>query len=283
MKWGILAKTMGLLAVAFMAVTANAQAKKPLKVELEEGNFVSLRGEVSSDSVSEVIAQISTLKAKHLVLYISSPGGSIAAGARLISAMKGSGKTFTCVADFAASMAFVITQSDPCQERIVTESSVLMQHQAAYGIEGKDANAKSMMGFIQGMLLALDTQQAGRVGLTLEQFRAKTHDDWWTWGMNNITEKTADREGLVSCDGALTKKHIFTVVDTVLFGKFKLEFNACPMIGQMYSAKPVGAYLVLSPAAQVECDKILAKIIASFDPRSLIGKGNSNEAFLMTP
>jgi hypothetical protein len=163
----------------------------------------------------------------------------------------------------------------------------MMQHQAGYGIQGKDANNKSMMAFVQSMILAHDVQQAGRVGLTLEQFRAKIHDDMWLWGLNNITEKTADREGLVRCDSDLVKKHEQIKVDT-MFGAFNVEVNKCPLITKVYSVAQDKRVLVLSVDQIAKQDKILKEFLDARDPREMLKAGRleafiSERYFVMAP
>ena len=257
--------------------------KTPAVIELEDGNFASLVGKVDDNSVSAVLEKISISKAKHMYLYISSPGGNIVSGSQLISAMHGSGKRFTCIADFAASMAFVILQSPPCEQRLVMSSSVLMQHQAGYGLEGKDANNQSMMKFIQSMILANDTFQAKRMGLTLDQFKAKIHDDVWFWGLNGITENAADREALVKCVGSLATQRDTIELTGFMGMKFAIEINKCPLITKIYGTKIAKSILVLSSAAQDANDKILADFLNARNPRELLKAGKIDKFFNMTP
>jgi ATP-dependent protease ClpP protease subunit len=257
--------------------------KTPATIELEDGNFVALIGKVDENSVSGVLERVSASKSKHMYLFISSPGGNIVAGAQLIAALHGSGKHFTCIADFAASMAFVILQSPPCTERLVMSSSITMQHQAAYGIEGKDANNQSMMKFIQSMISSHDTFQAKRLGLTLEQFKNRTHDDWWLWGLNSITEGVADREALVKCTGNLASQHETLEFTGFMGMKFSVEVNKCPLITKIYSVKPIKPFLSLSMSSQDTNDKVLAEFLAARNPRELLKTGKFDTSFDMTP
>jgi ATP-dependent protease ClpP protease subunit len=89
-----------------MVITTNASG-----LTLSAHNTAVLDTEVSGQSITNLIRTIEGLADPEVILFLNSPGGSVIAGNNLIAYMEGSGKRFTCVAYFAASMAFAIFQA----------------------------------------------------------------------------------------------------------------------------------------------------------------------------
>lgn len=208
-----------------LALPVNALAAD--KVVLKEGNFVTLRGEVSTESVSKVISEVLSSKSNEVILFISSPGGSILDGLQMIQALRDSGKKLKCVATTAASMAFIILQA--CDERLVSDSALLMQHVASYGIQGDAPNNMSLVKFLNRMIKRIDEWQAKRLGLTYQEFKRKTRSDWWMLGQEAVDNKAADSVVAVTCDRDLAAKRIKEDVD-MLFFQLEVTWSACPLV-----------------------------------------------------
>ena len=99
-------------------------------IELNSRNMITIRGPIKHESVSDFMNKAGKIDSKNIYIYISSPGGSVMEGMKivdLIRSLEKSGRSVSCISDFSASMAFIILQS--CQRRLATFSSVLMQHQ----------------------------------------------------------------------------------------------------------------------------------------------------------
>lgn len=210
------------------------------KIELTPRNSVSLRGAVSTESVSRAILNILKSDEKELYLFIDSPGGSIFAGMELVELLKSTDKKVVCVTNFAASMAFVILQA--CHERIVTNNGVLMQHVASYGLQGNEPNNYRMAQFLRRVVNKLDTEQAERLGLTRQQFQRLTRDDLWLIGDEALKLKAADRVGTVSCSKELinqTEKHQVRV----LFFVIEVTMSKCPLINAPVKVGGDGVYM----------------------------------------
>ena len=89
------------------------------------------------------------IDSKEIYIYISSPGGSVMEGMKIVDLIKSlekSGRQVSCISDFSASMAFIILQS--CPKRLATFSSILMQHQMSLGLEGNIENVNTFQGHI---------------------------------------------------------------------------------------------------------------------------------------
>lgn len=191
-------------------------------------NTVVLRGEVDGSSVSKVIADLMTSPATEINLFLSSPGGSVLDGVQLIQAIRSLNKKVTCITDFSASMSFVILQA--CDERVVLESSIIMQHVASFGLRHQpQPNAVSFVKFLQQVTDAIDNAQSKRLGLSTENFRKLIRDDFWLFGSEAVKAKAADRVAQVVCSTELINKEEKQTV-RMMFGSATITWSKCPLI-----------------------------------------------------
>jgi len=209
-------------------------------VELDTSNTVVLRGEVTDDSVSKLIKDIELNNNDLVYLYIQSPGGSVLAGMKAVSYIRSTPKKIVCIADITISMAAVILAI--CDERISTDNSVYMQHVTTYGVRMQQApNAESFVKFLTRMAELMDVTQAQRVGLSYDDFKTKTRNDWWSVGADLLTQKITDRAAQVTC----TRRAMQGSVDEVLstpFGSLLVSWSACPLVSSPLSVKAAGFY-----------------------------------------
>lgn len=217
-------------------------------ITLNEKNSIVLRGQINDQSVAKISYEILRHDLDEFYLYISSPGGSVFAGMQLINIIKNSGKKIHCIASVAASMAFVILQA--CETRYIMESSILMQHVASYGVKGNAPNNMSMVKFIEGALLDIDRMQASRIGMSVNDFRKKTRNDWWFFGANAVKEKVADKIASVTCDKDLTNS-TYTENIRFAFFSFDVTWSKCPLIEEPLEIKTSNT----SPKKNIETDK----------------------------
>ena len=104
-------------------------------IELNSRNMITIRGPIKHESVSDFMNKVGKIDSEDIYIYISSPGGSVMEGMKIVDLIKSlekSGRNINCISDFSASMAFIILQS--CPNRLATFSSVLMQHQMSLGL-----------------------------------------------------------------------------------------------------------------------------------------------------
>lgn len=195
-------------------------------VALTRHNLVVLRNEINGTSVAETITALNNLKVDEPVLFIMSGGGSVYAGTTLIKYIQDSKKPITCIADVAASMAFAIFQS--CHKRLALDMSMLMQHQASWGVEGQTENNQSYIDFLNTYLGTVEKAEAKRIGITHEQFKAKILSDWWIVGVDSVKEGVADGIAIVECDQQLTLETSKQTLMT-MFGEVTLEYSGCPL------------------------------------------------------
>lgn len=225
-----------IVAVSSIISTACFAAPPPASpklVTLTSDNHVVLNEEVSAKSVSAFLSSFLSLETDNRVVYISSPGGSVTDGMHLIQVVrdeKASNKNLrvTCYVDEAASMAFAIVQAI-CDDRLGGSTSTLMQHQAAYGVQGTDNQIVSRLKMIASVLKVLDNIQAKRIGISVEELRKRSSDEWWTVGQESVDAHVLDKLAPVVCSKELIgeRKNIKFMS---LFGSGTAVFSKCPLL-----------------------------------------------------
>jgi len=216
--------TLAVLLTLMLGATATA-ATIPV-VDLNPSNLLMLRDEVSDESVTPLILQLMSMRDRQVVLYINSPGGSIIAGFQLINAMKASGKRITCVAEFAASMAFSILQA--CDVRFVVPGVIIMQHQASSALKGSLTEMRTQLTLTEKLADKLNRDDASRLGMPVADFKKRIHDEWWMFDTDAIEAKAADSQALAKCSAKLSAQTTTQVVSS-LFGSATFTWSACPL------------------------------------------------------
>jgi ATP-dependent protease ClpP protease subunit len=198
-----------LFLLATLIIPTSSIASTPQAVVLRPSNTLTLLGVVNEDMVEAVAHKLPTLTSSTVYVQILSPGGSVLAGKRIIDQLVGlqlQGKKVVCVAHIAVSMAFVILQSPACPTRQVVSGAILMQHQASVGVDGPINNLMNNVNAVLRELEELDTMQATRLGMTLQDFRTAINNDLWlNSGTAALRAKAADSQAIVLCSPELIK------------------------------------------------------------------------------
>ena len=198
-------------------------------VELNSRNMITIRGPIKHESVSDFMNKVGKIDSNEIYIYISSPGGSVMEGMKIVDLVKSlekSGRKVNCISDFSASMAFIILQS--CPTRLATFSSVLMQHQMSLGLEGNIENVNTYLDFIKDIDVELNKLQADKIGMAPETFKEKIENDWWIHGPDAKKKSVVDDIVLVKCHPELNGKYEILEVST-MFGPVKLKYTKCPL------------------------------------------------------
>lgn len=239
------------------------RVSQPDTTVLNSRNTVVLRGVVTDNSISKVIRQINESTEPELYLFLSSPGGSIMAGNQLVYLLQTTDKKITCVANIAASMAFVILQA--CERRVVLPHATVMQHVASYGLRGEAPNNLSRVRFLHRMIDEMDRWQARRIGMSLREFKARTRSDWWLFGRESIRANVADSTGAFRCSPEMTRARVKEKVQVFIF-TIDVEWSACPLVE--YPVK-IGDTDTLARISQVpEASKELGNLLNGYRIRN---------------
>ena len=200
-------------------------------LDLNSRNLITIRGPIQGSSSTNWITAFNDrdLDIDTMYIYLSSPGGSVLEGNKLIDQIKTlqlSGVQVICIADFAASMAFVILQS--CPHRYALPSSILMQHQMSLGLKGPLENVENYLTFIHSVDDNLDKMQADRMNMTELEFRNKVMNDWWIAGHMAKEYNAVDDLVMVKCSKELMPKRERINVRT-MFGNIEIVYSKCPI------------------------------------------------------
>ena len=199
-------------------------------INLNENNLVSIRGPIDSDSTNKFFQDVMKLdKESEINIFINSPGGSVMEGLKIVSyiEMLNQNVKVNCIADFAASMAFIITQS--CKNRYALKSSLLMQHQMSLINRGNLFNLNNYMEMINDMNVDLDKSQAERIDMSYEEFKERITNDWWLYGNKAKEMNVVDDIVNVKCSDRLISGNEKIKVST-FFGNVEYTFNLCPLV-----------------------------------------------------
>ena len=118
-------------------------------ITLKKENTIILRGENSENLISNSIYNLTNIKKNDIYIYIDSKGGDVQAGNKFIEAIEfyKFKKNITCIAHYAASMAFIILQN--CPNRYSSSKSTLMQHPISISINNQKNNIKNYIQSIE--------------------------------------------------------------------------------------------------------------------------------------
>lgn len=198
---------------------------------MTETNNIVLRGAITEKSADDFIYSLLLNNPEYV--YITSNGGSVSAGHRMVAQIQQ--RNLTCIADRAYSMAFVILQA--CTHRYITTSSSVMQHQMSLGIRGPLMNMNNYLNMVNQVEEELNQMQADRIGLSLDAFEKMVSTDWWLAGQDIIDKNVADIMVSVSCTPELVQKNV-TVTRQSFFGDDIIEtYSACPLINKPIHVK----------------------------------------------
>ena len=206
-------------------------------IELNSKNLITLRGTINTELSSRLINKINKFSHNNVYLYITSPGGSVLSGLQIIDQLQTLAYrniTLSCIADYAASMAFVIFQS--CPNRYVTLSSILMQHQMSLELKGNIENVNSKLAFIKNIDINLDKLQANKLNMSIKEFKEKTNNDWWLTQNTIIESNAADDFVVVFCNSELVDM-TENIVQSNFFFDIIANFSLCPILNEPLEIK----------------------------------------------
>ncbi len=171
---------------------AQVQKKRLVELNIDWNRVVNLSGQIDSYSVDSAIKQINSIppSSTPLFLLISSPGGSVFDGERLISTMESyRGPIYTICVDLCASMAAIIHQYGTA--RFSYDRAVLMFHDAAGGFQGDLRKMRTRLSFVARVIEKMDRYIANKSHISYEKFMDMHKDELW------IDAEDALKAGLV--------------------------------------------------------------------------------------
>ena len=191
-------------------------------LKLNTTNMILLKGTINKETTNKFLQDLHSLDNKQSAfIFLDTNGGSVEDGNKIIREVQKN--NMSCIVEKAYSMGFAIMQS--CNRRLLLPYGKIMQHQISFGIQSEKAKIESYIDFINQMENDLVNMQASKIGITNEEFKNKTYNDWWLFGNYAVIENCADEIVNVECTQKLVKeKHIISTrnYDTI--------YSKCPLI-----------------------------------------------------
>ena len=191
-------------------------------IKLKTTNLINLKGTISEKTVNKFLLEFNLHENKdNLFIFIDSPGGTVEDGYKIITEFQK--YNISCIAEKAYSMAFAIFQS--CHERFILPHGKLMQHQISLGIINELGKIKSYIDYILQIEEELLKIQSSKIGITSDDLKNKTNNEWWMFGKNAIQENCADKIVNVECTNEL-------IQETYLINQnsYYYIYSKCPLI-----------------------------------------------------
>jgi len=234
-------KLMIALTLAIFASSAISATPQKEEILLTKNNVVNLRGPVNSQSVNEVIAELTELdklpEAGPIFLVLNTPGGSVSAGLELIQYINTLRRPVSVVANFAASMGFHILQHS--KTRFITEFGTIMSHRASGSFQGEIPHQiNSRLKHVADLVGKMDDHVISRTNgkYTKSSYMELIRDEYYGVGSNGIQDRFADKIAVLKCDSELKETKVKKQIQ-VFFFKLDVEMSKCPLITEVKLAK----------------------------------------------
>lgn len=166
-------------------------------LNLMKEDLTFLTSEVSQTSVDLVINDINKFNLqsnkKPIFLLLDSPGGSVLDGERLITTMEASKRPVVSInLGLCASMCFMILEHS--SKRLSVDRAILMAHGASVGVmyQGKLDELVSRYTFLKRKVDKMDKYIAKRAGMTYQEFKAKSQEEYWTDARDALNQHLLD-------------------------------------------------------------------------------------------
>jgi ATP-dependent protease ClpP protease subunit len=198
----------------------NSTNTKSIRINTQ--NVLLLRGEITEKLATQFVYEINQKpNKKNLYVFLDTNGGSVDAGNKIVGEIQK--YDIDCIAHKAVSMGFIILQS--CRNRYITPLGTLMQHQMSYVVGDEKAKVESYVNFIKQIGDYLNGMQADKIGISHDEMRTRTYNDWWLFGENAVQANCVDQIASVTCSSKLTNQTYL-----VENGSFNYVYSKCPLV-----------------------------------------------------
>lgn len=218
-----------------LAAVCGLQIANAKEIVLTTYNVCNLQTEVDDYSMAELKGCIAEKVVKRgkksypIYIYVNSPGGSVYDGLKFIEFIKSVPNVHT-VTSFAASMAAGIVQATP-GKRYAVGTNIMMFHRARGSVSGQieSGEVEQRLALWKSIIRSMEEENAKRLGLSVQDYKDKIVNEWWTFGSDSVAQNTVDEIVTVKCSHALAAKKTVEKVIT-FFGEFEETIYACPLL-----------------------------------------------------
>lgn len=189
-------------------VTNNVVVSNVLKLKELSLNdrLVYIYGEIRGDNSPAIVQQLLTLgsSVEPIYILINSPGGSVLAGATIISAIQASkAPVNTVCVELCASMAAMIHQYGT--NRLVINRSILMFHPASGGgSDGEVDKQFAELNFFKRFIGKMEENAANRAKISYKEYKYLSGTELWLDSEDALNSNFADK--IVYVNGSDVKK-----------------------------------------------------------------------------
>ncbi len=148
-----------------------------------------IEGPITEESLSDTLTQLKVAydaNKSEALLYINSPGGDALAMLEFMGKaqdLRKYGMKIHCTGDGIVASAASMIFEDICDIRDITPSALVLFHEAAGMIGGKETNMEDGLALIKALDRVVALKVAPRLHLTVEEYRARVKGrDWWMSG-----------------------------------------------------------------------------------------------------
>jgi len=178
-------------------------------VLLTTKNHVQLVGGINPYTISIAMKDLAFRRANYsgtIYLVIDSPGGRIDSGMNFLSFAKHIPNVKTLTLE-GASMAHAIAQAMP-GERLATEYTIMMAHRARGSVSGQfeSGELEQRLAMWKKIVRKMEQTNADRMQISLDEYKKRVKDEWWSFGQDLIKDNMVDRIVPVKCSALLVEK-----------------------------------------------------------------------------
>lgn len=164
-------------------------------LELNEHNTLTMFDEVrskNSEAVANGIANLNNLGNKEpIYLLLDSPGGSVIAGAKVVSSIEASKRpVYTVCLTVCASMAAVIHSYG--HKRLAMTRAILMYHNAYGGFQGEFPRIQSLFSTINRYVEKFEQNIVSRSKISKDTFANLRNSELWIDGEDALAKGLVD-------------------------------------------------------------------------------------------
>ena len=164
------------------------------ELQLDKIDLVVLDGQIESEMANQFIFNIFE-KDADFYIYIDSNGGDVESGLKIVKMMNYIQKNnikLKCIAKKAMSMAFHIFQH--CDERLILQNSILMQHEMTVYLNGGLQESKSEIDKFIEWNNKINLFESTKIKMDLNEYLSELKNELWLSGDDILRHDAADRK-----------------------------------------------------------------------------------------
>lgn len=166
-----------------------------------------------------------------LYIVFFSPGGSVDAGLMLYETVKAYTNIHTIVIR-GYSMAAILPQLIP-GKRYIIETGEIMFHRISFAANRQQNpdQAQSLLNSVKALEAFIERKVLARTGLTVEEYRRKSNEEWWVNAQEAIDRNLMDEEVTIKCSKELLKQRTTITIQPLPFlPPMEIESAECPLL-----------------------------------------------------